>query len=495
MHEIIKLAKSNYTFKASLLIFITIISYAFLLNNINLWSDELYSVLMAKDSFSDMWELLTTEDSKPPLYYLYLKFILFLFPKKYEIFGAHFASFLLLVLAQIFAFVSVKKDYGDKVALWLIAFIMLLPHSLWLALEVRTYMLSSLLLLMAFVYGLRLTRTPTTSDFYKFGIASILALYSHYYCAIFLMFLYLFILIILIKDKTFNKYGYSFLVTTSIVAICFLPWVFIPLSNGGNISKYWYVNMDFVKFSWRFFTNPLQPEIFQSYFFIATVFSVVTFNFIIVTGVFDFKCFSHKLQRAILIGVFSFIATYVLLLVISYMLRPIVTARYLKIFSLILYFVGAIVVSQIKILQKPVIFSLVIGFIFTYADIRAISFDNEYKRAVSDIRKFISKDTTILATDNANLFCEYYLPEYKCAIITDEHGEILRLKNLKKYLYLYNKEPTEDMFVLSIYNTVSNDCIEYKSTYRFGQSVSLCKINKDLAKHFLLQSLNKRLNK
>ena len=69
---------------------------------------------MAKDSFSDMWELLTTEDSKPPLYYLYLKFILFLFPKKYEIFGAHFASFLLLILAQIFAFISVKKDYGDK---------------------------------------------------------------------------------------------------------------------------------------------------------------------------------------------------------------------------------------------------------------------------------------------------------------------------------------------------------------------------------------------
>ena len=353
MLEFIKFAKSNFAFKGILLILTTVISYIFLVNNINLWTDELYSVLMAKDSFGDMWNSLTTEDSKPPLYYLYLKFILFLFPKKYEIFGAHFASFVLLILAQIFAFISVKKDYGDKVALWLIALIMLLPHSLWLALEVRTYMLSALLMLMALVFGLRLTRTPTKGDFYKFGISSILALYSHYYCAIWLMFLYLFILALLIKDKTFNKHGRKYIFTTLIVAICFLPWIVVPLNNASNISKYWYVNNEFVWFSWRFFTNPLQPEILQSVFFIATVFCVVSFNFCILIGVFNTKQFPHKLQRAFIIAVFSFVATYMLLLFVSYLYRPIVTARYLKIFSLILYFSGAIVISQFKIIQKP----------------------------------------------------------------------------------------------------------------------------------------------
>lgn len=184
--------RHSFAGKACLLIGITAVLYGLLINNLNLWTDEIYSVLMAKDSLGDMFHLLLTEDSKPPLYYLYLKGILALFPNEYEIWGAHFASYILLLVAQLFAVTEVRKDYGDRTALWLVALMLLMPQSLWLAFEVRTYMLSAFLMLAALVYGLRVSEQPELRDYFKLGAATVLALYSHYYCALWLMFLYLF---------------------------------------------------------------------------------------------------------------------------------------------------------------------------------------------------------------------------------------------------------------------------------------------------------------
>lgn len=75
----------SFNGQAVLLVLATAVVYGLCINNLNLWSDEIYSVLMAKDSLLEMWRLLITEDSKPPLYYLYLKGIMALFPQAYEI--------------------------------------------------------------------------------------------------------------------------------------------------------------------------------------------------------------------------------------------------------------------------------------------------------------------------------------------------------------------------------------------------------------------------
>ena len=197
--------RHSFTGKSCLLIGITAVLYGLLINNLNLWTDEIYSILMAKDSLGDMFHLLLTEDSKPPLYYLYLKGILALFPNEYEIWGAHFASYILLLAAQLFAVTEVRKDYGDRTALWLTALMLLMPQSLWLAFEVRTYMLSAFLMLAALVYGLRVSEQPELRDYFKLGAATVLALYSHYYCALWLMFLYLFLLADILRARRFEQ--------------------------------------------------------------------------------------------------------------------------------------------------------------------------------------------------------------------------------------------------------------------------------------------------
>jgi hypothetical protein len=489
MNSLFKTISDSYRLKAFLLIAITAVLYGFLINNLNLWSDELYSVLMAKDSFSDMWLLLTTEDSKPPLYYFYLKAFLSIAPKEYEIWVAHFSSFILLILAQIFVATAVKKDFGASIALWLIFLIAVMPQSLWLAFEVRTYMLSSFLLLVCLVYGLRLTRTPCKIDFIKFGICSVLALYTHYYCAIYLMFLYLGILITQIRYKTFQTYGKNFIITSVAVALCFAPWLYVPLSTAGDISKIWYVHMGFVKASIGFFIDPLNPEIFQSEYVRGTLLEASVFTFIVIIGMFNIKKDSLLSRRVFIFSLATFILSYILLIILSIGIRPMVTSRYLKLFSLIWYMSGAVVLANCKNFQKAFILVALIGFVFTYLDIKAISFNMGYKNAVEQIYKNIPKRSTLLAFDNSNLFCEYYLPDYKCILQVGKGGEILRKHNVMRNINLYTQPVDNTMFSISIFGKPEAECIDVPSYYRFNQNVHICKFDKSEAKKHIIGSL------
>lgn len=481
--------------QATLLILLTAVIYGFCINNINLWSDEIYSVLMAKDNLPEMWHLLVTEDSKPPLYYLYLKGVLALFPHSYEIWASHFASFILLIGAQMFALTAVRKDYGDKIALWTALLLALMPCSLWLAFEVRTYMLSALLMFMALVYGLRLLEKPQHIDFIKFGFITVLALYSHYYCAIWLLYLYAGILFCLIYEQKFAIYGKKFILTACCAAGLFAPWLVVPLTTGGDISRFWYVTHDFVIMSPMFFLNPFEPEILQSFAFMATNFVTAAFSFIVLCGIFCLNTDNYRSKRLFWIAFGTFLGAYLTLIALSFFIRPMITARYLKIFALIWYLAGAIVLANNKQLGKVFGIIAIVLFGFNYTDIRTISFDKGYAKAINDIRSFIPKSEKLITLDNSNLFCEYYLPEYTCLVAVDEYGEILRLPNILKNINHYSEEASEVTFMLSIFNAVSDseDCLTYYSLYRRGQNLNLCKADKSLAEKLLRDSLNLRL--
>ncbi|MCM1324293.1 MAG: glycosyltransferase family 39 protein [Acetobacter sp.] len=475
----------------------TTIIYGLCLNNLNLWGDEIYSVLMAKDSFTEMWQLLTTEDSKPPLYYVYLKGILLLFPKHYEIWAAHFASFLLLIVAQLFSLTVMRRDYGDRVALWMAIILALMPCSLWLALEVRTYMLSALLLFMALIYGLRLLDKPSNADFIKFGIITILALYSHYYCTIWMLCLYAGIFVCMIHNRQFTNYGKKFLFIAVGVAILFAPWLLILFHTAGEISQSWYVDWEFVRYSPLFFFNPFDPEILQSNFFMATQFITVSFSFIVLSGILGMTDAPCKVKRLYWFALGTFFCSYLLLIGLSFAIRPLVTARYLKIFALVWYTAGVVVLTQIKIFKKTFAILAVLLFGFSYVDIRTVAFDTKYQDAVREIRQFIPRTEKLITLDNANLFCEYYLPEYTCLSIVGETGEILRKPSILKNISYYSQEAPETSFVLSIYSIMADytDCITYNSIYRRGQELKLCKLPKQTTEKKLKDSLNLRLKK
>ncbi len=486
---------AKFQIKAGLLIALTALLYGLLINNINLWSDEIYSVLMANDSFKDMFHLLFTEDSKPPLYYLYLKFVLCFFPKTYEIFGAHFASYILLLGAQLFAATAIRRDYGDKVALWMIALLLLMPHSLWLAFEVRTYMLSALLMLMALVYGLRLLDEPSRSDFFKFAITSLAALYTHYYCAIWLLFLYLFLFVGLIRQHN-SLVLKKFLGVAFSVALLFAPWLYIPFHTAAQISKDWYVTADFVKLSTQFFVNPLMGDMVLSFLFPLNILAVSALSFINFCGVFSLNKYSAKLYTLFQYAFFTLIATYLCLLLLSTFVRPLVTSRYMLVFSLFWFLSAAVVLASFPVFQKGFLFLAIIGFGIAYNDTRLSSFDKGYFYLAQDIKQFVPDDQIILALDNNNLFCEYYLPQYTCLAIVGEKGEILRFPSVLKNIQHYSDVLPPVVLTLSSYKQLAknHECLNYKTSYRISHGTDLCKITYDEALPLLQNSLKLRLN-
>ncbi|MBO5285209.1 MAG: glycosyltransferase family 39 protein [Alphaproteobacteria bacterium] len=487
--------KLNFRFLGGSLVLIATVLYGFLLNNLNLWSDELYSVLMAKDSWGEMWELLLTEDSKPPLYYAYLKVILVLFPKEYEIWAAHFASLLLFIGALVFVLTEVRKDYGDRLSLVMAATFVLMPCSLWLAFEVRTYMLSAFLLFVALIYGIRILDKPKNSDFVKLAFTTVLALYSHYYSLVWLFCLYTGILCCLLREKKLQKSGKKFFLTAGVAFGLFIPWLIVPLTTGGDISKFWYVTKEFVKLSPMFFLNPFEPEILQSVFYMATYFVTTAFSFVVLCGVFSLAHFTTKEKKLFLFAFGTFVATYLILIGLSFVIRPLVTARYLKIFALIWYAAGAVILCNIKTIGKTFIFTAIALFGFSYYDIAEISFDLGIKNAVTQIKTYIPKSYKLMTLDNSNLFCEYYLPEYTCLAIVGEQGEILRKPSVMKNIAYYSDEMQEVNFILSIYNKIDDldDCLTYTSIYRRGQNIKLCKISKEYSEMLLKNSLEMRL--
>lgn len=492
--------RHSFAGKACLLIGITAALYGLLINNLNLWTDEIYSVLMAKDTLGEMFHLLLTEDSKPPLYYLYLKGILALFPKEYEIWGAHFASYILLLAAQLFAVTEVRKDYGDKTSLWLAALMLLMPQSLWLAFEVRTYMLAAFLMLAALVYGLRVSEQPEPRDYAKFGAATVLALYSHYYCALWLMFLYLFLLADILRARRFEQLK-PFLTTAGAAALLFAPWLVVPLATGGEISRNWYVTMDFVRVSAQFFTTPPAAEIWQSPFFIATTLAATSLTFIVICGLMNITggkmAETDGYGRLFSAAAGTVLATYLLLILLSVTVRPMVTARYMYIFSLIWYAAGAAVLAKSSFLPRGFIIIALLGFAGTYGDFKAAFFDRGFYNLAHDIKAFVPKDKPILAFDNNNLFCEYYLPEHTCLAIVGADGEILRRPSVMTNIALYNREPDEVTFTLSSYGQMRNnkDCLNYKSAYRISHGTDLCKLDAVHVRQLLKESLDLRLNK
>ena len=490
--------------KGGLIVGFTALSYALLINNLNLWSDEIYSVLMARDSLPEMFYLLMTEDSKPPLYYLYLKGVLALFSPQYEIWGAHFASFILLIAAQIFVLTAVRCDYGDRTALIAAGLIMALPPSLWLAFEVRAYMLANLCLLMAAVYGLRLLDKPTTADGGKFAAAMTAALYTHYYCAVWLMFFCLFLLVILIREN--NKAAFKkFLWAVTGTALAFAPWLAVPLTTGGGISQYWYVNMSFVKMSAQFFTTPLTAEMWQTALATGTVLSFSAFSTIVLCGLcagkqgFDGSG-GKKLRRLIYATAGTTLAAYLLLAILSVTVRPMVTSRYLMTFALMWYLAGAVALTQFRFLRNGFLIVAAVGFIGAYHDIRLASFDRGFYNLAHDVRKYISKDRPIVVFDNNNLFCEYYLPEYTCLSAVGERGEILRLptimENYDKYLP-YAQNPAAVTFSLSSYLKLNDEkkCMTYGSSYRINNATYLCRLDAEVTQKLLSDSVNLRLHK
>lgn len=196
--------------KENLKLFLVLI-IALVLRLINLnqsfWLDEAAQVIESTRSFWEQFDLVA--DFHPPLYHILLHFWLYL--GKSEIWVR-----LLSVgfgLASVFLIYKIGKLIaGKKIALVSALFLAISPYHLWYSQEARPYM--------AFLtFSLLSTFLLIQKKWFRYSLALIFSLYTHYFT------LFLFashIIYILIFEK---KYFRKFLINSSIALLAFSIWI------------------------------------------------------------------------------------------------------------------------------------------------------------------------------------------------------------------------------------------------------------------------------
>lgn len=140
--------------------------------NQSIWFDEGYSILLARESFSELLAL-TSVDAHPPVYYLLLKLW-------GDMFG--FAEPTLRALSAILAAGMIvgglsltRKLFGTRAALFTLPFVVLAPFVLRYGYEIRMYALAGLIGVLA-TYALVLAKEQKTKKSWWVVYAALVAL-------------------------------------------------------------------------------------------------------------------------------------------------------------------------------------------------------------------------------------------------------------------------------------------------------------------------------
>lgn len=320
------------------------------------WADELYSIMRAGESVSEMLST-TAADVHPPLYYLILHETLKLFGKSPIVYqGVSFAFFVASILV---CYISVWKRFGAKVAIPLILLFSLSSIGFRFSTEVRMYSMAMFFTLVAYISLYDVIIANKKSSFVALTVFSILAAYTHYYALLVVAIMYVGLLIYSLIEK--GKMLKRTIFSSILALLAYLPWIAITISTiNRTLGDFWITTIP----SFSESVNYLFEGSCSSAFILLLLFSCIVF-FIVNTGFINFHdvgkntlCIKKGTLRLTkegvwaLIGVVAVLGTLILAILVSYAIRPIYQLKYLVVVApvawlLICYFCSRIPLSKL----------------------------------------------------------------------------------------------------------------------------------------------------
>lgn len=215
---------------------ITIIIYSFLCFHENIWYDEAYQMVLNRYSLKEIIYFVS-RDFSPPLYAICLKIFTTIFGSSLGI----CRCFLLFTYCSLFflAFFPIQKLFTKKVSFIFSIFLILLPVSSYISLEIRTYCFAFVFTLYAVVYGALLLKENTWKDMLLFILSSTLAMYSHNY-SIFAIFIFL--IIEFITSLFLKKARLKTLLSLILTILLFIPWLNVLLNQAQALNENFWIS-------------------------------------------------------------------------------------------------------------------------------------------------------------------------------------------------------------------------------------------------------------
>lgn len=341
----------------------------FLLNfimvfNSNFWSDEGFSIMLSRMSFSDMLSA-TAADVHPPLYYALLQIICKIM--NFQWISYRFLSIIPYGIMLVFAMTVIWKKFGKEAALILVTCSSLLNTAVDYNVQTRMYSWGALFVLMSFYCLSGILEHNRIRDYVGFVMMSLGAAYTHYYCLISVAFFYLVLLLVAaVKRKEYLARVLSSCVVTVVV---YLPWFFILLQTFERTTEwYWMTEIPSLKECMLYLFSSSCAKILLTVFVVASVVSVICgmgimqINKLEKGKVSILLCISdfHMNNDIVwmLAGVLGILGTAVTGIAVSRIFRPMFSVRYVYPVSAVAWLMLGIILSRYR--KKTVCVAIII---------------------------------------------------------------------------------------------------------------------------------------
>lgn len=373
------------------------------------WFDEGYTLSLIKHTYSDIWYL-TAQDVHPPFYYFLLKAYTDVFGN--SVLSARSFSAIPILLVIVVACTLIRKEWGNKAAVFFLLVLITTPMTKFMASEIRMYSWAMFFVLMSFIYAFLSFTKDKKHYFIPFVLFSLMAAYTHYYALLTIFFIYLvfFILSLIYKrDKLV-----SFIAVSAFFTLGYIPWLMNLLEQIRTVSKDYWIDIDMWKNNLLESIYPLNKiglsNVNEDASFYLKLFLLLAFfsyaSYIAYKAV---KGGNRSLFYTALIAFALFLLPAITAIVYTIAIQPVFTPKYVCCFSG-LYFIGAALLFSAMDMSKRASWITVSLFLLLSIYLNVSLFKHKFRDnkanslALSDMVDFIEKDiddrTAFLYTDS-----------------------------------------------------------------------------------------------
>ena len=227
--------RTAYILRIALILVMAVFMCALAYKNYSIWDDELFTLTAINGSWTHLWEVIVADLVHPPLHYVLLKGFVDLFSTGHlgTVVLAKLFSVFWVVLLMILGSRILAKRYGQRTAL---VFVLLLSGNMIVgySVEIRMYSLAFCATALAYLYANELVKEPVRKNWLPLTFWTVIGIYTNYFAAFALVFLWLVLLGWCWKQKRIK----AWFCHAMACVIFYLPWVITVLTNYGSITDY-----------------------------------------------------------------------------------------------------------------------------------------------------------------------------------------------------------------------------------------------------------------
>lgn len=227
--------KTAYVLRIALIIVMAVFMCALAYRNYSIWDDELFTLAAIDGTYKHLWDVVVADLVHPPLHYFLLKGFVDLFPIDHleTVVAAKVFSVFWVVLLMVLGSRILARRYGQRTAL---VFVLLLAGNtvVGYSVEIRMYSMALCATALAYLYANELMHEPVRKNWILMTVWTVIGIYTNYFSAFALVFLWLVLFGYCLKTKHIKKwFEYA-----CAAVILYLPWVITVLTHYGSITDY-----------------------------------------------------------------------------------------------------------------------------------------------------------------------------------------------------------------------------------------------------------------